>query len=54
MNNIGYNYVLVTAVVSWCAAQIIKTFLNFLQTKKFDPERLFGAADVHYCNGGNV
>ncbi len=46
MNNIGYNYVLVTAVVSWCAAQIIKTFLNFLQTKKFDPERLFGAGGM--------
>lgn len=46
MNNLAYNYVLITAVISWCAAQIIKTVLNFIQTKKFNFERLFGAGGM--------
>lgn len=46
MNNIQYNYVLTAAVISWCAAQIIKTLLNTIQTKVFNPERLFGAGGM--------
>lgn len=46
INEIPYNYVLVAAVISWCAAQIIKTILNFIQTKKFHAERLFGAGGM--------
>lgn len=46
MKDISYNYVLTAAVISWCAAQIIKTFLNFIQTKKFHAERLFGAGGM--------
>ena len=41
-----YNYVLTAAVISWCAAQIIKTLLNFANTKTFNPERLFGAGGM--------
>ena len=46
MNTISYNYVLVTAMVAWCTAQIIKTILHLIQTKTFDPERLFGAGGM--------
>lgn len=46
MNRIEYNYVLVTAVISWLAAQIIKTSINLIITKKFNPERLFGAGGM--------
>lgn len=46
MNTISYNYVLVTAMIAWCTAQIIKTILHFIQTKTFDPERLFGAGGM--------
>lgn len=46
MNTLPYNYVLVTAVLSWCAAQIIKTFIHLIQTKSFNPERLFGAGGM--------
>lgn len=46
MNIFEYNYVLVTAVASWCAAQIIKTLLNLIQTRTFNPERLFGAGGM--------
>ena len=46
MDIIQYNYVLTAAVISWCAAQIIKTLLHFLQTRKFSAERLFGAGGM--------
>lgn len=46
MKDIPYNYVLTAAVISWCSAQIIKTILNFIQTKKFHAERLFGAGGM--------
>ncbi len=46
MNAIPYNYVLTVALVSWCAAQIIKTIIHFIQTKSFNPERLFGAGGM--------
>lgn len=46
MNSIPYNYVMTVAIVSWCAAQIIKTFIHFIQTKSFNPERLFGAGGM--------
>lgn len=46
MNMIPYNYVLAVAIISWCAAQIIKTLLHLIQTKSFNPERLFGAGGM--------
>lgn len=46
MKEISYNYVLTAAVISWCAAQVIKTILNLIQTKKFHAERLFGAGGM--------
>ena len=39
----NYNYILVTAVVGWCIAQLLKTIINFIKYKKFSVERLFGA-----------
>jgi len=42
----NYNYVLVASLLSWCIAQILKTILNILSTKKFDPERLVGAGGM--------
>ncbi len=46
MKTFSYNYVLFSALLSWCSAQVIKTLLNFLQTKTFNPERLFGAGGM--------
>lgn len=46
MNTLSYNYALFSALLSWCAAQVIKTLINFLQTRKFNPERLFGAGGM--------
>lgn len=46
MNAIPYNYVMTVAIASWCAAQVIKTIIHFIQTKSFNPERLFGAGGM--------
>ena len=46
MFEIQYNYVLVTAVLSWFAAQVIKTGINLIKTKKFNPERLIGSGGM--------
>ncbi len=37
-----YNYILTSSVLAWFLAQIIKTIIVFVQTKKFNFERLFG------------
>lgn len=46
MNTLSYNYVLVTAMIAWGTAQVIKTILHLIQTKTFNPERLFGAGGM--------
>ena len=43
---LGKNYILITAVTSWITAQIIKTLLTLIITKKFEAERLFGAGGM--------
>ncbi|MBQ8569566.1 MAG: divergent PAP2 family protein [Oscillospiraceae bacterium] len=37
-----YNYILITATASWITAQIIKTLIVLIRTRKFNFERLFG------------
>ena len=46
MNEFPYNYVLLSAVISWCAAQIIKTIIHAIQYRTFNPERLFGSGGM--------
>lgn len=46
MHKLEYNYILISAVVSWFTAQVIKTFLHFILTKKFKAERLIGAGGM--------
>ncbi len=40
------NYILIIAVIAWASAQILKTLINFLFTKKFNAERLVGAGGM--------
>ena len=42
MEGTGYNYVLISAVLSWVIAQIIKAIIELVRTRKFNVERLFG------------
>lgn len=40
------NHILVSAVLAWAAAQLIKTMLAFHKTKELDLERLFGSGGM--------
>ncbi len=40
------NHILVSAVLAWAAAQIIKTVLAYRKTKELDLERLFGSGGM--------
>ena len=40
------NRLLITAVISWAVAQIVKTGINAFLTKSFDPERLVGSGGM--------
>ncbi|MEG0615306.1 MAG: divergent PAP2 family protein [Oscillospiraceae bacterium] len=44
--DLQYNYVLLTAVISWCTAQLIKTIIHLIKYRTFNPERLFGAGGM--------
>ena len=46
LQNICGNYVLCVALIAWATAQVLKTILNFVVTKKFRAERLVGAGGV--------
>ena len=46
LSSLEYNYVLVSAVISWTAAQIIKTLLYLIKNRNFKAERLFGAGGM--------
>ena len=40
------NRVLVSAVVGWFVAQVLKTVIHTIVTKKFEPERLTGSGGM--------
>ena len=40
------NYILIAAFVSWMTSQLIKTVLTLRTTRKFVPERIFGAGGM--------
>lgn len=42
----NYNYILLSGVVAWACAQIIKTVLNLITTNKFNAERLIGSGGM--------
>lgn len=46
LQNICGNYVLCVALIAWATAQVLKTILNFVVTKKFRAERLIGAGGM--------
>ncbi len=48
------NYVLNVGVVSWGAAQVIKTLLYFVLERKFKAERLFGAGGMPSAHSATV
>ncbi len=49
-----FNVMLVAAVIGWVSAQIIKTFIHLITTKKFDPERILGAGGMPSSHSATV
>lgn len=54
LQDLAKNYVLITAVSSWVIAQVIKTLLHLVTTRKFEPERLFGAGGMPSAHSASV
>lgn len=48
------NKILISSVLAWLMAQIIKTFINFLTTREFNPERLFGSGGMPSSHSSTV
>lgn len=48
------NRILISSILAWALAQILKTLINFLTTKKFDPERLFGSGGMPSSHSATV
>ncbi len=48
------NQVLVSAVLGWTAAQILKTILDFILNKSFNAERLFGSGGMPSSHSSTV
>ena len=49
-----HNNVLNVALISWITAQILKTLVTLLVTKKFNPERLVGAGGMPSAHSATV
>ena len=48
------NYILMAAILSWMLSQAIKTILTLATTKKFVPERIFGAGGMPSAHSAMV
>ena len=48
------NRVLISAVVAWFTAQVLKALLTLISTKKFELERLFGAGGMPSAHSASV
>lgn len=48
------NVMLVAAIIGWVSAQIIKTIIHLIQTRKFNPERILGAGGMPSSHSATV
>lgn len=51
---IAGNQVLISAVISWVTAQVLKTIIDFSLNKSFSPERLFGSGGMPSSHSSTV
>ncbi len=49
-----FNVMLIAAIIGWISAQIIKTVIHVIETKKFDPERILGAGGMPSSHSATV
>lgn len=52
--DILHNQILMSAVIGWAVAQVLKTIIHVLVTKKFDPERLVGTGGMPSSHSATV
>ncbi len=53
-NEILGNQVLVSAVAGWTVAQVLKTIIDFILNRSFNPERLFGSGGMPSSHSATV
>ncbi|MGN0153812.1 MAG: divergent PAP2 family protein [Lachnospiraceae bacterium] len=51
---LAHNKMLLAPILSWAAAQILKTIVNFILTKEFNPERLIGSGGMPSAHSATV
>jgi len=49
-----HNKMFMAPLLSWAVAQVVKTIINFILTKKFNPERLIGSGGMPSCHSATV
>ncbi|MDO5155448.1 MAG: divergent PAP2 family protein, partial [Eubacteriales bacterium] len=54
VNSILHNRMFVAPFLSWFIAQVLKTIINFIMTKEFNPERLVGSGGMPSCHTASV
>lgn len=53
-NEILGNQVLISAVAGWTVAQVLKTLIDFILNRSFNPERLFGSGGMPSSHSATV
>lgn len=48
------NDILISSILAWAVAQVIKTGINIIEMRKFDPERLVGAGGMPSSHSATV
>lgn len=51
---LGGNKMFLSSLCAWAVAQVLKTLINFLTTKEFNPERLFGSGGMPSSHSATV
>lgn len=49
-----HNKMLIAPILAWLTAQILKTIINFILTKEFNPERLVGSGGMPSSHSATV
>lgn len=49
-----HNKMLMAPILAWLTAQILKTIINFILTKEFNPERLIGSGGMPSSHSATV
>lgn len=54
LKELAVNWILISSIIGWMVAQLLKTLIHFKFTKKFDPERLVGSGGMPSSHASTV